>query len=107
MAEEAFVQIAEQDGKSFLLLRGTVDVSVADQFRLAALRLAERSEDATVGCEQLERLDTSAIQILLGLKEDLKKNGKHLVLQGVPLAVSNQLQLAGLAQILLQEENKI
>ena len=97
------MEISEQNGKPFLLLRGAIDVSIAKQFRQIALQLAERGKDSEIGCEEVERLDSSAIQILLTLKEELKEKGKHLVLGGVPKTVANQLHLAGLAGFLLPD----
>lgn len=98
------VQTGEREGKPLLLLQGGVDIFFAAELHQAALKLLDSGEDAEVLCAQLERLDTSALQILLALKEGLAKKGKSLQLAGVPSPVADLLGLAGLADGLLEKQ---
>lgn len=94
------VEIAEQEGKPVLLLRGTVDLFLTGDLYQAALSLLERGEDASVCCENVGHLDTSALQILLALKRGLTKKVKLLQLSTPSDSLRKLLALTGLDDLL-------
>ncbi len=88
--------IGEKDGKALLLLRGTIDIFSADELYQAAQSLLERGEDTLICCQEAERLDSCAIQILLSLKNGLKEKGKTLQMNAVSPGVEKIFSVAGL-----------
>src|SRR5260221_7870176 len=104
--QEAPVFLAEREGKPLLMLQGAVDIFSAEQLHNVALQLIERDADAVVDCEKAEQVGSAACQVLLALKDALRAQGKHLLLQSVPVAVRRQFQQAGLINVLLTEETK-
>ena len=56
--------------------------------------------DVTVCCEGLERFDTSAMQILLGLWRDLHAQGRNLRLVGMSAETETLLQRAGVTGVI-------
>jgi anti-anti-sigma factor len=107
MDQDAMVNIVRQGGRDVLHLQGTVDVFLAEEFRQAALQLIAQGEDVVVDCERVEHLDTSALQILLILQEELRGKGKRLQLGGISAPVRALLRQAGLTAALLQNETEI
>ncbi len=85
-----------------LILRGHLHVGVAAELHQAAQRLLETGNNVTVCCQRAEHLDTSALQVLLALKEELRAQGKALDLTDVLPSVQSFIQLAGLTEAILE-----
>lgn len=87
-----------------LVLRGRVTVEHARVLheRAAEVRLA--GGDVAVDCADVERLDASALQVLLALRAALEVAGRGLVLEHVPAALDGMLRLAGAAVLLDRPE---
>jgi anti-anti-sigma factor len=103
---DAPVRLMEQDGRQELTLQGTVDIFWAEKLHLAAVSLAERGQDARVNCEKATHLTSAAFQILLALKIRVEQNSGHFSLGTVPQPILQQLDLAGLTELLLGETLK-
>lgn len=101
--QQRAIDVTEHNGKPVLVLRGTIDVMLAEQFHQTACQLAERGEDTAVGCESIKNIDLSALQILLALKEELRDRGKNLTFREVPEVFVEQCRLASLSHTLLSE----
>jgi anti-anti-sigma factor len=99
----ATVSIAEREGKRAVVLQGAIDIFFAADLRQAALALLEGGEDVAVHCENLERLDTAALQILLALKKELEQRGRKLRMAELGSEPARFVGLAGLTSQLLQE----
>lgn len=92
----------ESGAPPLLELSGAVDVRCAAELRAAAIALARRGTDVRIDCEAVERLDVTALQILLALDAHLRAAGKHLRLTSVPAGLEDQLRAAGADAVLLQ-----
>ena len=82
-----------------LVLRGDVDIYCAGSLHESADSLLQSQEDVVVSCEELVRLDTSALQILLSLRQDLQTRGRSLELTGISAELKALMQLAGLKNV--------
>ena len=93
----ACVAIERNVGKSLLLmLRGGVDIFCASELHELADTLLQQQEDVVVSCEGLTHLDTSALQVLLVLRQELETRGRTLRFEGISSELDTLLQLAGL-----------
>lgn len=81
-----------------LVLRGRVTVALAARLHRAALDLVARPGSATVDCSGVERLDVSAVQILMCLDRALAGRGNRGALAGLPPAVAADFALLGLGK---------
>jgi anti-anti-sigma regulatory factor len=93
-AKIAFTKNAD---RNTIVLEGAVDIFFAVDLRQAALEVLQAGEDIIVCCEKLERLDTSALQILLALKKELEQNGRKIEWPDVPTGPAALAALAGLS----------
>lgn len=88
----------DQDSKGcHLLLEGVVDVFEARELHRKAVTALSVQGNVTVSMETLERLDTSAIQILLALSRALRTDGRTLHLNGLPPIARDALRVVGLS----------
>ena len=101
--QQSPIAIKEQDGNPVLVLYGTIDITLAEQFHETARQLAEHGEDTAVGCVSLECIDLSALQILVTLKEELRARDKDLTFRQVTEVVVEQCELAGISRTLLPQ----
>ena len=76
---------------------GVADVSIAEQLHRKATELADSGKDVVVTLKEAVRLDASALQVLLALREELSGSGKNLSLSGVPQQIRGYLELAGVS----------
>ena len=58
------VQVLERAGNGVLVLCGSIDITCVEDLRQAALQLLEQSRHTTASCEQIDYIDTPALQIL-------------------------------------------
>jgi anti-anti-sigma factor len=86
-----------------LVLRDDVDIYCAGPLHESADALLQEQEDVVVSCEALSHLDTSALQILLALREELQTRGRSLRLAGISADVETLLRLAGVRSLLLSQ----
>lgn len=97
------VAIERRDGDPLaLVLRGDVNIYVAALLHELTEILLQEHGDIAVSCEQLTHLDTSALQIILALHQDLQTQGRSLRLTGVSADTKIQFHLAGVNIGLLQ-----
>jgi anti-anti-sigma factor len=78
-----------------LRIRGTVDVSVAQELLEAARGASLSTTPISVDCTELERLDTATVQILVALCRKQQARGASVRLKGVSPAVRAFLELLG------------
>jgi len=78
-----------------IVLRGDVGIYCVDTLHELAEKMLQNQEDVEVFCEELTRLDASALQVILALRQDLQSQGRCLRLQGVSAEMKTLLQLAG------------
>ncbi len=82
-------------------LNGVVDVTSAHELHQEARRRFEGGQTCVeVACDGLERIDGSALQLLLALHLALKQAGRELALHDVPETVTKKLELAGAHDLL-------
>lgn len=98
MAGDSAVRLTddERPGWAALVLTGRVTVAHAREFHATASAALARGTDVSVRCDGAEYLDTSALQILLGLGRELVGRGKRFDLAGVSPELGEWLRLAGL-----------
>lgn len=84
-------------GRSRLVLSGKVTVTHAGPLHHAAVELAQRGTDVTVDCSAVEYLDTSAVQLLISLAREQKRNGKGFEVVGASGDVREDFRLTGFA----------
>ena len=101
---ETHIGINEDEETLCLMLQGRIDAFVAGELRQAAQQLLDRSQDVHVVCEQVEHIDTSAVQILLALQSGLQNKGQCMRLTSASAQVQQLLNIAGLARLLLPAE---
>jgi anti-anti-sigma factor len=81
-------------------LRGTLDVFLAARFADAAVHCVARNLDTVLDCSALERLDASALQVLLALQHALSAKAHRLELSKVTPTVASYLAIAGFVGLL-------
>lgn len=92
--------IAYDDHARAIRLRGVVDVRVAQHLHRVAMLASSGRGPVVVHCADVERLDYSALQLLIALERALAKAGDRLCLLEVPAAMERLLRLAGSARLL-------
>jgi anti-anti-sigma factor len=97
---ESCVSLVESAGQRGLVLRGSVGIFSADELHRAAVQLLRSGKDVTVSCEHVDRLDTSALQVVLSLKQAVHQNGRSFHLVNVPSTLRECLTSAGLWDVL-------
>lgn len=83
-----------------LVLSGTVSIRTARAFHAVVVDAASRGLPVTVDASALDRLDTTAIQLLLALERSQADAGLTFTVEGVTLGIRRSLQLAGLGRLL-------
>ena len=92
----ACVILERDDGKPHtLVLRGDVNIYCAGLFHELADSLLQEQVDVVVSCEGLAHVDTSALQLLLALRQGLEARGGSLRLECTSADLESLLQLAG------------
>jgi anti-anti-sigma regulatory factor len=94
------IAIEPRASGSALVLRGRVTVEHARLLHERAVELRLAAGPVAVDCADVERLDASALQVLLALRVALLAAGRHLVLEHVPAALDATLRLAGAEALL-------
>src|SRR5688572_6099496 len=79
--------------------QGTLDVFLAHRLVEVALECLDADLDTVVCCETLERMDASALQVLLSLRRDLAGRGHWLWFSDVSAKVREFLAFAGVHDI--------
>ena len=82
------------------MLRCDVNIYCAGLLHESADVLLQEQEDVVVSCEGLTQLDTSALQILLSLRQGMQTRGRSLRLAGISDNLKSLLQLAGVNSVL-------
>jgi anti-anti-sigma regulatory factor len=90
------VRLDRKLGGCDLVLQGIVDVFEARELHALALAAVDAGGEVTVRMEKVERLDSSAIQILLALGQTLKAEGRSYRLEGMSSAIQESWRLLGL-----------
>jgi anti-anti-sigma factor len=80
-------------------VQGTLDVFLAHRFADVALECLDAELDTVVRCEALERMDASALQVLVALRKGLAQKGHWLWFADVSAKVREYLEIAGLDDI--------
>jgi anti-anti-sigma factor len=95
------VSLHEQGGCT-LVLQGVVDIFEARELHQQAMAALGAGGEVTLDLEEVDRLDSSAIQILVALRQSLAAGGRSLRLEGIPPSVHDTWRLLGLGASLLQ-----
>ena len=74
---------------------GAADVSRARELFEQARACVAASHDVVVQCDALERIDASALQILLALQRAIETSGGRFRLAGLPPPITASLSRAG------------
>lgn len=93
--QRAAAQYSNAPGENHVSLHGVVDLFVAGELHEVALRCAASGHPTQVDCRELERIDGSALQLLLALERDHRERAAAFTLRAVPEVVSRYLHLAG------------
>jgi anti-anti-sigma factor len=100
VSEPECISLASRKHGLVLALRGAVDLYVAAELRehcVRCLALSSEKQPVLVQCAALERLDASALQLLLGFERSLRARGcPGLLWEGLSERVKTYLSLAGL-----------
>ena len=70
----------------------------AEELRKAALAASGESKDVTVNLGKVDHLDASALQILLALDAEQKRQGRHLHLANASAHLRQWFEYAGAAE---------
>jgi len=84
------------DDTAVLELCGALTVCQANELHRTALAILEDGRDLIVSCDQVERLDSSSLQILIGLRYQLAAQGRKVDVRGVSRDLDTLLHLAGI-----------
>jgi anti-anti-sigma factor len=90
---------SRSDDRMNIQIQGTLDVFLAHRLAEVALECLDAGLDTVVRCETLERMDASALQVLVALRKDLAGRGQWLWFSDVSAKVREYLALAGLHDI--------
>jgi len=105
MEQETSAQIAlTTEGYPRIELSGTIDVFLARDLLNAAKGAAGATGDVTVDCAKLDRLDTSALQVLLALEQTLRAQGRSTDVRGANDAVRAFFGFSGAARLLVDTQ---
>ena len=102
--QEPNVQVVERAGNGLLMLCGSIDITCVEDLRQAALQLLEQGRHTTAGCEQVDYIDTAALQILLALKTGLAAYKKGFQLEGTSTQLIDLLHLTGFYAALMDDD---
>jgi anti-anti-sigma factor len=91
------IRIEARGAKSVFHLEGVVGVREAKRLQQMAIELAGSGRAVTVQCEHLQQLDCASVQVLLALRETLKRKNTGMELKNMPDSVHQTLRTVGLA----------
>jgi len=91
------ITLQREPGCATVSLTGTVNIMLADEL-LQAARQAASAPRVVVRLEDVEHLDTAALQILVALRHAVGLGGGACEVTGVPERVAGYLRLAGLIE---------
>lgn len=95
------VELRDGAGNWILRLSGVVDVNDANILHAAAREAAQGApRPVVVHLQEVDRLDTSATQILLSLQRHLAGAGRALRVEGTPPSVAELWRRAGLRELI-------
>ena len=83
-------------------LAGVVDAGAAIPLHQNARELAGARKPVVIELSAAERLDASALQILLALQKAMTASGKTLSVAATPPQIRNYLEIAGVSGLLLE-----
>lgn len=92
---EPAVQIIEDGARCILRLAGAVDITRAADLHSCAGELRGRLADVVVDCTALERLDSSAIQILLALQAEIRDTRRGITFEHISEQIREFVALGG------------
>jgi anti-anti-sigma factor len=95
------VEGRDSGGEWILRLSGVVDINDASTLHAAAREAAQGAPRAVVvHLQEVDRLDTSATQILLSLQRHLAATGRIFRVKGTPAVVAELWRRAGLLELI-------
>jgi len=83
-----------------LRIEGVADITRAARLLETARERAAAPGDVVVDCSAVERLDASAVQVLLALKKKLAESGRSMTIQAIPERACGLLFATGAGQAL-------
>lgn len=92
---DSCAEIRNKTGRTTLTVRGTAGIAEAAGLQDAALEAAASGNAVTVSLAEAERLDASALQVLLALRASLAANRVEMRWDGCTAQVAEYLALAG------------
>lgn len=98
MAERQ-VRLERRDGTSHFVIIGELDAAASDPLR-RALQQAMRSADGRIALDlsEVEFIDSSCVEVLLSVQQDLREQGVVLSIAAVSADVRMVLELADVDQ---------
>ncbi len=79
-------------------LSGVLDINRVSDLHEFALQLVETGADVEIDAAEIERIDTSVVQILLALRNALQRRGCKLVFSSISTSVREFLRTVGVVE---------
>lgn len=92
------IQLETRDNRTILHLRGDIDVRIARDLAGAAMRADQAGTDVAVDWKETDRIDTSAVQILIALKTAVRRSGRSFFCATEHPAIAVWLTAGGLRE---------
>ena len=105
-ARPAGLQAEQNLEPIFIEVERSGDWMPAEELRTTALSASGESKDVTVNLGKVDHLDASALQILLALDAEQKRQGRHLQLANASAHLRQWFEYAGVAECFLMTEPK-
>jgi len=81
-----------------ILVKGEVDMAVADQFEQALERAASQSEEVLIGLQACEFVDSTAIAVIVNAHRRMAAEGRRVAVYGARDQVQRVLSITGLTE---------
>jgi anti-anti-sigma factor len=91
------VQITKDESGSVLKIQGTLDISIAEEFRKALCDFLGGAPSPTLDLSGVDACDTAALQLLYAARITAERSGKPLQFVGWSGAVANTAAALGLS----------
>ena len=83
-----------------ICLEGVVDISKAESVYSDLEALLSGGGDIRINAENVDRIDTSVMQLIVSLKQALAEHGAQLLWESPSTAVVNTARLLGVQEVL-------
>jgi anti-anti-sigma factor len=94
------IEVHEAEGSVVVALSGSVDIFEAGALHERAREITALNRDVVVDLGDAVRMDVSAIQILLAMKEAQRERGRRFSIISAPDGIREDWRLTGLQSVL-------